>query len=116
MKEREEWDEFHRSEKPAYELLRDHLRYEFLEGEPGDKFFDPKNAVLLELERESPKQVVLVDRLVAAIKRINPWIDDENGAKVVRRLTNVLATGLMEANAKVWTDLVQNVTVEQDLG
>lgn len=100
----EEWNEFHLSEKPAFELLRDKLGYSFKEGEE------------IDLERESPKQVVLEKRLAEAVKRINPWIDDYNLTRVVRRLTTVVASGVMEANLKVYTDLVHNIAVEQDLG
>jgi len=100
----EEWNEFHLSEKPAFELLRDKLGYSFKEGEE------------IDLERESPKQVVLEKRLAEAVKRLNPWIDDYNLTRVVRRLTAVVASGVMEANLKVYVDLVHNIAVEQDLG
>lgn len=111
----EEWNEFHLSEKPAYELLRDKLGYLFLEGTL-DQYCDQKAQFLAEDERDSYKQVVLEKRLAAAIKKINPWIDDYNLARVVRRFTSIVASGVMEANLKVYTDLVHHISIEQDLG
>jgi type I restriction enzyme R subunit len=115
MNHSEEWNEFHLSEKPAYELLRDKLGYLFVEGTQ-DQYCDPKNELLSEEERDSYKQVVLEKRLAQAVKRINPWIDDHNLARVVRRFTSVVASGVMEANMKVYIDLVHNIAVEQDVG
>lgn len=111
----EDWNEFYLSEKPACELLRDKLGYLFLEGEI-DKYYDPKNKILADDERESPKQVVLEKRLAEAIKRINPWISDYNLGRVLRRFTAIVASGVMEANLKVYTDLIHNIAIEQDVG
>ncbi len=115
MNENEDWNEFHQSEKSALQVLRK-LGYTIYEGDPNDKYVDKANLVLAEDERDSPKQVVLEKRLAAAIKRINPWIDEHNAARVVRRFTTIPAVGLIEANEKVYRDLVQSISIEQNVG
>jgi type I restriction enzyme R subunit len=67
-------------------------------------------------ERSSFKDVVLEKRLSASIKRINPWINDENLRKVVRDLTKTQYPNLVEANQAIWTQINQCVSVMQDLG
>lgn len=70
----------------------------------------------LEGERQTLRDVVLEQRLSDAIKRINPWIDENNLRKVVRDITHVEAASLMEANEAMHDDLVHYISVEQDLG
>jgi type I restriction enzyme R subunit len=70
----------------------------------------------LEGERQTLRDVVLQQRLSDAIKRINPWIDDNNLRKVVRDITHVEAASLMEANEAIHEDIVHYMSVEQDLG
>ncbi len=67
-------------------------------------------------ERSSFKDVVLEKRLTANIKRINPWISDENLSKVVSGLTRTQYPNLIEANKAIWTQLNQCVSVMQDVG
>jgi type I restriction enzyme R subunit len=67
-------------------------------------------------ERAYFREVVLEKRLSAAIKRINPWISDENLRKVVRETTHPLTATLMEANQALWYSLVHYQSVEQDVG
>lgn len=62
------------------------------------------------------RDVVLVEQLNAAIKRINPWITDENLKKISRELTHPNFTGLMEYNHAIYQTLVNYQSVEQDLG
>lgn len=97
------WDELHLSEEPADLLLR-RLGYEFV------------SADALDLERESLAEPVLVKRLDAALRRLNPWISADNVKKAIRAITHATATGLIEANEKVHTALVHNISLEQDLG
>jgi type I restriction enzyme R subunit len=111
----EELNEFNLSEKPAFELLRDALGYAFLEGDSGERHYDPKNGLLEEEERESFRHVVLAGRLARSIRRLNPWISDYNVSVVARRLSGVQASGLIEANQEVYYQL-GNLAVEQDLG
>ena len=67
-------------------------------------------------ERSSLKDVVLEKRLTTSLKRINPWINDENLRKVVRELTKTLYPNLVEANQGIWTQINQCISVMQDLG
>ena len=67
-------------------------------------------------ERSSLKDVVLEKRLTESLKRINPWINDENLRKVIRELTKTLYPNLVEANQAIWTQINQSVSVMQDLG
>ena len=62
------------------------------------------------------RDVVLVEQLNASIKRINPWITDENLKKVSRELTHPNFSGLMEYNHAIYQTLVNYQSVEQDLG
>ncbi|OMD62994.1 DEAD/DEAH box helicase [Paenibacillus odorifer] len=70
----------------------------------------------LDVERESLREVVLESRLSDAVKRINPWIDDNNLRKVVRLVTHIETSSLMEANELIHQDLVNYISIEQDLG
>lgn len=103
MKAPQDWNELHLSEEPAVELLQS-IGYEFIPSKQLDK------------ERESQKEVILTGRLEKAIKKLNPWISDENLKKAVREITNIQAVSLMEANEKVHTALVHTISLEQDLG
>ncbi len=67
-------------------------------------------------ERNSLKEVVLASRLSDSIKRLNPWISEENLRKVTRDLIQLQTSTLMEANQQVWETMVQLTAVEQDLG
>ena len=60
--------------------------------------------------------MVLEKRLTESLKRINPWINDENLRKVVRDLTKTIYSNLVEANQAIWTQINQSVSVMQDLG
>ena len=53
-------------------------------------------------ERNSLKEVVLASRLSDSIKRLNPWISEENLRKVTRDLIQLQTSTLMEANQQVW--------------
>jgi type I restriction enzyme R subunit len=96
------WNEANLSEHPAVGLLRK-LGYVYIPPET------------LEAERESFKEVVLTKRLAAAIKKLNPWLSDDNVKKVVREVANVQAASLVEANEKLHTLLTYGVTAQQDL-
>jgi len=100
-------DEFEKVELPALEQLQE-LEWEYVEGAK----LSPDESD----ERSSYKEVVLERRLNDAIKRINPWINDENLRKVVRDLTKTQYPNLVEANQAIWTQINQCVSVTQDLG
>ena len=97
------WDEAHLSEDPAVELLQ-RLGYTYVTAEA------------LEAERETLRDVVLTTRLSAALKRLNPWLTDDNVRKAIKAVTGIQAASLIEANEKVWKALAYGTTVEQDRG
>ena len=100
-------DEFDKVELPALEQLQS-LGWSYVKGAK----LSPKESD----KRSSFKDVVLEKRLTAGIKRINPWINDENLRKVVRNLTKTQYPNLIEANRVIWTSLNQCVSAMQDLG
>jgi type I restriction enzyme R subunit len=97
------WNELRLAEDPAAAVLEE-LGYTFVHADE------------LEGERESPAEPVLTHRLEAALRRLNPWISDDNVKKALRHITHVTAPGLIEANEAVHTVLVHNISLEQDLG
>ena len=84
--------EYIHSELPAIELFKK-LNYEYYDCELTD-------------ERDDITEVILKDRLLKAIKRINTtreWeISDNNVLKAYNELTNIYSASLMESNKKVW--------------
>lgn len=97
------WNEQNLSENPAVQQL-ERLGYTFVPAE------------VLESERESFKEVVLTPRLAAALKRLNPWLSEDNIQKAVRAATHVSATSLIEASEKLYTTLTYGISLEQDRG
>lgn len=81
--------EFHTSELPALALLQQ-LGYQHLSG------------AALAAERPDITQVVLAQRLRAAIARLNPLLDAPNQQKAYDKLTSVPGASLMEINEGVW--------------
>ncbi len=53
-------------------------------------------------ERMDITETILKVRLLNAIKRLNPWINENNLHKVYSLITSVTGTSLMEINEKVW--------------
>ena len=100
-------DELDKVELPALEQLQS-LGWSYVEGAQ----LSPDESD----ERSSWKDVVLEKRLNESLKRINPWINDENLRKVVRDLTKTIYSNLVEANQAIWTQINQSVSVMQDLG
>ena len=99
--------ELDKVELPALDQLQA-LGWEYLEGAK----LSPEESD----ERGSYKEVVLEKRLSLSVKRINPWITDENLHKVVRDLTRATYTNLIEANEGIWEVLNKCVSVMQDVG
>ncbi|MDY0207921.1 MAG: type I restriction endonuclease subunit R [Pseudomonas sp.] len=67
-------------------------------------------------ERDYYRDVVLVGRLESALRKLNPWISDENLRKVMREITHPFHAALMEYNHSIYQMLVNYLSVEQDLG
>ena len=99
-------DEYNKVEAPAIEQLKQ-LGWTYIHG--ADLSPDSN-------ERAYFRDVVLVNRLEAAIKRINPWISDENLRRVTRDLTHPNFAGLMEYNQAIYLLLVNYQSVIQNLG
>jgi type I restriction enzyme R subunit len=70
----------------------------------------------LDEERDSTREVVLRSYLEKAVKKINPWLSDNNLSKLIRSITHIESTNLMEANEKFYDMLVNYISVQQDLG
>ena len=97
------WSEQDLSEDPAVELLETF----------GYTYVPPE---ILEGQRASLKEAVLTSRLTAALRRLNPWLSDPNVAQATRRITQVSAVSLAEANRAIFTSLTYGVALEQDRG
>jgi len=95
-------NEYNLSEKPAIDLL-ERMGYSYIPG------------ANLVAERASLRDAVLRDQLEAAIRRINPHLNEENVILAVRRAARVDATSLMEANEKFYADLVNYFSLPQDV-
>jgi len=74
--------EYLQSELPAIELFKK-LNYEY---------FDAKGEMY---------EVVLEDRLTTSLKRINPWLSENNLQKVIRKILAVNGSSLMEINSEI---------------
>lgn len=70
----------------------------------------------LEQERHIQSEVVLRKRLEDALMRLNPWLSENNLNKVLRSLTHMDATNVMEANQSFHELLINMISVQQDLG
>lgn len=101
-------NEFDKVEAPAIAQLVK-LGWSYVKG----KALTPEHA---NQERTYLRDVVLVKRLEAAIKRINPWISEENLRKVSREVTHPNFAALMEYNQAFYQTMVNYLSVEQDLG
>ena len=79
--------EYLQSELPAIKLF-EKLGYTYLNGANND-------------ERSSINDVILEDRLKDAIKRINPWLTENNVNNAFKEITSVSATSFIEANEQI---------------
>ncbi|MFC0578382.1 type I restriction endonuclease subunit R [Mesonia mobilis] len=53
-------------------------------------------------KRKDNAEVIFKEELLAAIKRINPWINDNNLQKAYHTITSVTGTSLIEINQDIW--------------
>lgn len=67
-------------------------------------------------ERPNNKEVILEQRLTNALKKINPWLDDENLKKTIRELRSIGTDfpNLIEANQTIWEKFVNYESKKQD--
>ena len=94
------WDEWNLSERPAIEQLKG-LGYRYVE------------STKLDEERESRQNVILAERIATATKKLNPWIDEANQKKAIRRVTTIVTASTLEANEQIHNDLVNYFSLEQ---
>lgn len=64
--------------------------------------------------RESFNEVILEGVLRESLKRINPWIEDDQISEVVRRITTPQANSLLEANKEIHDLLLENTSVSEN--
>ncbi|MEA2017944.1 MAG: type I restriction endonuclease, partial [Campylobacterota bacterium] len=74
--------EYLQSELPAIELFKK-LNYDY---------FDAKGEMY---------EVVLEDKLTISLKKINPWLNENNLQKVIRKILAVSGSSLMEINSEI---------------
>ena len=94
-------------EKPAIDYLVNTLGYEYIIGE---------KLIPYEGERESFRDVILIQRLRKALKRLNPWMSEESLSSAVKFLVNseALGTSLLEINEKIYKAIIDlDFTVTQ---
>ncbi|MCT7598006.1 type I restriction endonuclease subunit R [Aliarcobacter butzleri] len=87
------------SELPAIELFK----------KLGFNYFDASIADT----RESINEVILEDRLRQSLLKINPWLRDNTLEKVVRKLKNIQASTLMEANQIVFDFITKKDSISE---
>ena len=64
--------------------------------------------------RDSFREVILEDELKRAIKKINPWIEEDQINEVVRRITTPTANSMLEANREIHDLLLENTSVSEN--
>lgn len=64
--------------------------------------------------RDNFSQVILKPRLVEALQRINPWLEDDQAEEVIRTLQTYPSTNLLENNQAVLNLLLGNTSVSEN--
>ena len=64
--------------------------------------------------RENFREIILEEELKNSIKRINPWIEEDQMSEVVRRITTPQANSLLEANREIHDLLLENTSVYEN--
>lgn len=95
--------EYNECQRPAWELLRDHLGYEYADGESAEFM----------ATRGSEAEPLLIDRLTCKLKEINPGLTDDGVRQAIAALKQPLAAGLIDANETCYRLLSRWVTVEE---
>lgn len=93
-------------EIPAVEYLTS-LGYDYIDG---DKLTAEHG------ERDTLSEVILGKRMKVSLKKLNPWISDDNVNKVIRKIERPesLGTGLLEINEQISAYIVNlQLTVDQ---
>ena len=61
--------------------------------------------------RENFREVILEEELKNSIKRINPWIEEDQITEVIRRITIPQSNSLLEANKEIHDLILENTSV-----
>jgi len=61
--------------------------------------------------RENFREVILEEELKNSIKRINPWIEEDQITEVIRRITTPQSNSPLEANREIHDLLLENTSV-----
>jgi len=64
--------------------------------------------------RESFREIILEDVLKDSIKRINPWIEEDQINNVVRKISTPQNNSLLEANREIHDLLIENTSVSEN--
>ena len=64
--------------------------------------------------REAFREIILEDVLKESIKRINPWMEEDQINEVARRITTPQAHPLLEANREIHDLLLENTSVSEN--
>ena len=77
------------------------------------------DVIRLEMKDQKPKdtwrtdfsEVILEPVLRQSLKKINPWIEDDQVDDVIRRLTSYTASGLLDNNRRILAMLLENMSL-----
>jgi len=83
---------------------------EIIKFKPG---FDPEYGKSVKF-RESFREIIIEEQLKESIKKINPWIEDDQISQVVRRITTPSANSLLEINKEIHDLLLENYSVSEN--
>ncbi|MCB1060978.1 MAG: type I restriction endonuclease subunit R [Calditrichaeota bacterium] len=80
------------------------------------------DVIRLEMKDQKPKdtwrtdfsEVILEPVLRQSLKKINPWIEDDQVDDVIRRLTSYTASGLLDNNRRILAMLLENMSVSEN--
>jgi len=64
--------------------------------------------------RESFREVMLEKELRNSIKKINPWIEDDQITEVIRRISTPQTNSLLEINREIHYLLIENTSVQEN--
>ena len=97
-------EEVEQVEIPAVKILES-LDYKYIDWE-----------TLREERNNNLREVFLIERLRKSLKKINPWINEENIEKAIDKLRKIQAVGLIETNQIAYDYLTNHISLKQDLG
>ena len=64
--------------------------------------------------RETFKEIILEDIFRESIKRINPWIEEDQINEVLNKITTPSGNSLLEANREIHDLLLENISVSEN--